>query len=379
MRIAVVAESFLPRVNGVSYTVRQVVARLGAQGRECIVIAPYFCLDDHVEGVPVVRVKSLQLPGVPDVDVAFGRAAPIAGILDDFGACVVHLASPFILGARAQSAAESLGIPTVAVFQTDVAGFARHYRLGPLTGIADAMIGRIHRRATMTLAPSRSSADYLHGLGVRRIRSWGRGVDLRLFRPDARCVHLRERLGGGLPLVGYVGRLAPEKRIEALVPLAHRTDIRLVIIGDGPEQTFLRRAMPHAVFLGHLSGPALASAMASLDVLVAPGELETFCQVIQEAMASGVPVVAPGVGGPLDLIEHGRDGLLYPPGDHLALVAAVEQLVGSRALRLRIADAGLERVSLRSWDALTDELVGHYEHVCRVNARVGRASVAAAA
>ncbi|CAB5003261.1 unannotated protein [freshwater metagenome] len=137
--------------------------------------------------------------------------------------------------------------------------------------------------------------------------------------------------------------------------------------------------MPHAVFLGPLSGPALASAMASLDVLVAPGELETFCQVIQEAMASGVPVVAPGVGGPLDLIEHGRDGMLYPPGDHLALVAAVEQLVGSRALRLGIADAGLARVSLRSWDALTDELVGHYEHVCRVNARVGRASVAAAA
>jgi phosphatidylinositol alpha 1,6-mannosyltransferase len=379
MRIAVVAESFLPRVNGVSNTVRQVVARLRAQGRECIVIAPDFCLDDHVEGVPVVRVKSLQLPGMPDVDVAFGRAAPIADILDAFGASVVHLASPFILGARAQSAADSLGIPTVAVFQTDVAGFARHYRLGPLTGVADAMIGRIHRRATMTLVPSRSSAAYLHGLGVRRIRSWGRGVDLRLFRPDARCGQLREQLGGSLPLVGYVGRLAPEKRVEALLPLAQRTDIRLVIIGDGPEQTFLRRAMPQARFLGRLTGPELASAMASLDVIVAPGELETFCQVIQEAMASGVPVVAPAVGGPLDLVEHGRDGLLYPPGDNRALVAAVDQLVSSSALRLRICEAGRARVSLRSWDALTDELIGHYEHVCRVNARVGRAALAAAA
>lgn len=374
-----VAESFLPRVNGVSNTVRQVVARLRAQGRECIVIAPDFCRDDYVEGVPVIRVKSLQLPGVPDVDVAFGRAAPIAGILDEFGASVVHLASPFILGARAQSAADSLGIPTVAVFQTDVAGFARHYRLGPLTGIADAMIGRIHRRATMTLAPSRSSAAYLHGLGVHRIRSWGRGVDMRLFRPEARCMQLRARLGGSLPLVGYVGRLAPEKRVEALLPLAHRTDMRLVIVGDGPEQAFLRRAMPHAFFLGRLTGPELAAAMASLDVLVAPGELETFCQVIQEAMACGVPVVAPAVGGPLDLIEHGRDGLLYPPGDDRALVAAVEQLVGSSALRLRISQAGRARVSLRSWDALTDELIGHYEHVCRVNARVGRASLATAA
>lgn len=192
-------------------------------------------------------------------------------------------------------------------------------------------------------------------------------------------MQLRARLGGSLPLVGYVGRLAPEKRVEALLPLAHRTDMRLVIVGDGPEQAFLRRAMPHAFFLGRLTGPELAAAMASLDVLVAPGELETFCQVIQEAMACGVPVVAPAVGGPLDLIEHGRDGLLYPPGDDRALVAAVEQLVGSSALRLRISQAGRARVSLRSWDALTDELIGHYEHVCRVNARVGRASLATAA
>ena len=369
MRIAIVAESFLPRVNGVTNSVRQVVSRLRAGQHECLIVAPDTCADSDVDGVPVARVRSVQLPGVPDVDVAFGRVAPISSILTGFQADVVHLASPFILGARAQAAAREMNVPTVAVFQTDVAGYARHYRLGPLTGIADGIIRQIHRSATVTLAPSQAAARYLRDLGVPRIRTWGRGVDTGLFARSARCASLHDALGGGRPLVGYVGRLAPEKAVHSLATLADRRDLQLVIIGDGPEKSSLARLMPEAIFLGRLAGPDLASAMATLDVLVAPGELETFCQVIQEAMASGVPVVAPEVGGPVDLIESDEDGLLYRPGDWSEMAQCVDRLLQDDGLRERVVANGQRRVARRSWDALTDELLGHYAHAQIVNRR----------
>jgi phosphatidylinositol alpha 1,6-mannosyltransferase len=164
----------------------------------------------------------------------------------------------------------------------------------------------------------------------------------------------------------------PRKKVRRLVELADIPGARLVVIGDGPLRSRLERRLPSATFTGMLGGAELATAFASLDVFVHPGEAETFCQTVQEAQASGVPVVAPAAGGPLDLIENGRTGLLYDPADRSSMRAAVQSLVDDAGLRGTMAWQSRRHVVGRSWSHVVDELVDvHYAAVLApANARV---------
>ena len=366
MRVAIVTESFLPQVNGVTNTVRHVIEQLRLLGHEVLVIAPGPGDPDY-RGVPVVRVRSFALPGYRSFPVGLPDAA-VERALVEFRPDVVHLASPIVLGAVALRAARRLGIPTVAVYQTDIAGFARHYgvRADLLTA---KWVGRLHRRASRTLVPSRSSHTQLAALGVTDLHLWRRGVSLDLFDPSRRSEQLRRAWSGpagATPavLVGYVGRLAAEKQVRRLVELARIPGARLVVVGDGPERGWLEQRLPGATFTGMLGGAELATAFASLDVFVHTGETETFCQTVQEAQASGVPVVAPAAGGPLDLVDHGRTGLLHDPRDPASLPGLVTDLVADPSLRRHLAAEALEVVSTRTWAHVVGRLVeDHYRPV----------------
>ncbi len=186
-------------------------------------------------------------------------------------------------------------------------------------------------------------------------------MDADLFRPERRSDTWRSRIGDGRAIVGYVGRLAPEKQVEDLRALRDLPGVRLVIVGDGPSRAGLERALPDAVFTGHLTGSELAQAMAGFDVFVHPGESETFGQTIQEALASGVPVVATGVGGPVDLVRSSIDGWLYRPGDLSDLRARVSDLVGDPSKRAAFARAARESVRSRTWESVGDQLLAHYD------------------
>jgi len=373
MRVAIVTESFLPQVNGVSNTVRHVVDELVAAGHEAMVVAPGPGPAHHA-GVPVVRVRSVGLPGYRSFPIGLPDAALSRG-LDRFGPDLVHLASPIALGAVGLRAARRAGVPTVAVYQTDVAGFARQYGLHDalVDGVVDRWVGRLHRRVDLTLAPSRASADQLAAMGVRDVATWGRGVDLDLFGPSRRSEHLhRAWVPDGRVAVGYVGRLAHEKQVHRLALLSDLPGIQLVVIGDGPARAELQRQLPGAVFTGMLQGEELAIAFASLDVFVHTGDAETFCQTVQEAQASGVPVVAPGVGGPVDLVEQRRTGLLFDSSDLGSLRSNVLELAGSPALRADLSRRARAAVAERSWEAVVRQLVDvHYR---RVLARAGVAA-----
>ena len=364
MRVAIVSESFLPQVNGVANSVRHVVDRLIDTGHDPLVVAPAPGPDQY-RGVPVVRVRSLALPGYKSFPLGLPDLS-IGDALTDFRPDVMHLASPIALGAIGLRYARKLDIPTVAVYQTDIAGFARQYRIRADTAAA-AWIGRIHRRSTRNLVPSTASYHQLASMGVTDIYRWGRGVNFDLFDPSNRSQEVhdswtrRYETGEQRTVIGFVGRLAAEKQVDRLIELYNLPGTKLVVIGDGPEREDLERAMPNAVFPGMITGPRLAQAFASLDLFVHTGEHETFCQTIQEAQASGVAVVAPRAGGPIDLIDHGRTGLLYDhqrPGAFREVVAGV---VADPALRARIAAAGLANVQGRTWANVVDELIEtHY-------------------
>lgn len=365
MRVAIVTESFLPGVNGVTNSVLRVLEHLDREGHEAIVVAPGTGGPTRYAGAPVVRMPSMPLPVQRSFEL--GLPSPqLVDVLRWFRPDVCHLASPIMLGAQAIRAASRLGIPSVAVYQTDVAGFARRYHFKVGGSVIWRWLRAIHRCADLTLAPSLMAAKDLRRHGIPRVRLWGRGVDVERFSPAHRDEGFRTRLDpAGRTLVGYVGRLAPEKRVHLLAHLSDIDGCQVVIVGDGSARDRLERRLPGARFTGFLDGPALSAAVASLDVFVHPGADETFCQAAQEALASGVPVVAPAAGGLNDLVCHGGNGLLWAPDDVAAMRAGVELLVGDPRLRRRLAGNARRSVTGRTWEALGTQLVEHYRTVTR--------------
>lgn len=376
VKVALLAESFLPHMNGVTHSLLQVLRHLERRGHEALVVAPRSGpIEQPLHGASTVLLPSVPLPSYPDVRVVLSGVHRLAAIMRGQGVDVLHLASPFVLGWRGLVAAEPLGIPSVAVYQTDIPSYAERYGVSGAAPALTRHLGRLHRRATLTLAPSTSALDRLGELGVHadRLRLWRRGVDTERFAPTRRSERWRHGIaGGGEVLVGYVGRLAPEKQVEDLRAIADLPGTRLVVIGDGPSRPALERLLPEAHFTGFLGGDALAEAMASLDVFVHPGESETFCQTIQESLASGVPVVATGRGGPLDLVDSSVDGWLYRPGDLAEFRDRVRDLVGDDAKRRAFGARARQAVLGRGWDVLGDELIAHYEDAVAMRAPADR-------
>jgi phosphatidylinositol alpha 1,6-mannosyltransferase len=377
MRVAIISETFPPDINGVAHSVVRVAEHLVKRGHRPLVIAPEPGSGlPRVAGpvpYPVVRVPSLAMPGYRGFRLGL-PSRRISETLISHGTDVVHLAAPFFLGGRGSAVAQHLRLPTVAVFQTDVPAYAAAYAkrraaaVLRVNGFGEAAAWRwiraIHNAADRTLAPSTASATALHEHGVERVWLWRRGVDAARFDPAHRSAALRRALApNGEILIGYVGRLAFEKRVDLLAPIASIPGVRLVIVGSGPVEGSLRKALPGAVFLGARHGAQLARIYASLDLFVHSGPYETFGQTLQEAAASGLPVIAPAAGGPADLVEHGVTGFLVEPHSADALAGAARYLVGQPELRAAMGAAGRQAVLGRSWSAICDELIGHYEAV----------------
>ncbi|MGY2129627.1 glycosyltransferase family 4 protein [Blastococcus sp. SYSU DS0617] len=362
LRVAVVAETFSPAVNGVVNSVLRAVDHLAVRGHEAVVVAPsgesyQSRCGAHVE---VVTVPAMRLPRYRRLAPA-RRGAEVTALLAGLAPDVVHLASPALLGSAAGQAARALGIPSVAVFQTDLAAYARRYRVPGSPSAAWRVLRAVHGAADLTLAPSTASAALLRRNGIAPVALWPRGVDLTQFTPRRRDEDLRRQLApGGELVVGVVARLAVEKRLHLLAEVARLPGVRLVVVGDGPQSRRLARAMPGAVFLGQRTGTELGRIVASFDLFVHPGADETFGQAVQEALAAGVPVVAAASGGLLDLVRHGENGWLWAGGDPEVLAAVVAGLRDDRSALSAAAARARTSVAERTWARVGDELIRHY-------------------
>ena len=362
LRVLVVTESFLPQVNGVTNSVRRVLEHLAAEGHVAELVAPTG--PATYAGFPVTLARGTSLPFYSEFRIGLETRRRLRATMERFAPDVVHIASPAALGHQAARAARSLGIPTVAIYQTDLVGFVDRYPVPGGARAMEALTRRIHLGVDRTLAPSSASIAQLDRLGIGNVARWPRGVDQELFHPGRRDEALhRELAPRGELLVGYVGRLAPEKELELLAHVDRLRGIRLVLVGGGPEEGRLRALLPDAAFLGVLHGEELARAYATLDVFVHTGRHETYCQSAQEALASGVPVVAPRSGGPIDVVDDTVAGHLYEPGDAAELVRHVERLVAHPVLRRRMAVAARHSVRGRTWQAVNELLVEHYRDV----------------
>ena len=360
MKVAIVTESFLPQVNGVTNSVLRILEYLSAQGHEALVIAPESTDGpSRYAGFRIKRIPSLAMKGLIPVALPQKTLEPL---LEGFCPDVIHLASPIFLGSYVAKIAKRMDIPTLSVYQTDIAGFARHYGLTIAHSQLRKWVAKIHMQTSRTLAPSSWSCRDLESSGVKNVHLWQRGVNSERFNPAHRNEELRKQWTQGnseKKIVGYVGRLANEKRIDDLAVLDKRPDVQLVIVGEGPARSKLERELPNAIFLGFQGGEDLSRVYASLDIFVHTGKHETFCQSIQEALASGIPVIAPNTGGPTDLVAQGNAGYLIDTAQPLEMLSAFTSMI-ARSDFEQMREIARASVISRTWESVNNQLLNHY-------------------
>jgi glycosyltransferase involved in cell wall biosynthesis len=369
MRIALFSEVFLPKVDGIVTTLTKLLDHLAARGHESILFAPAGGPDRYA-ATRVVGLRGYPFPLYPELTLV-PPTADVRRALSRFDPDVVHVLGPVSLGLAGIRQARELGRPVLASYHTDLPGFAVRWGYGVLSAPLRTLLSWVHNQADLTLCPSSATRADLERAGVHDVAVWSRGVDASRFSPARRSRAWRTRLAAGradAPLLLFVGRLSPEKRVDWLRPVIDAIPAAcLAVVGDGPSRGMLETllAPTPTVFTGWLSDGDLAAAYAAADIFVFPGANETFGNVALEAMASGLPVVAPRAGGILDQVVDGETGLLFEAEDCGAFVMATRWLVHDVRFRRRLGARARSRAQARPWTAVLDTVVGWYEALAR--------------
>jgi glycosyltransferase involved in cell wall biosynthesis len=327
MRIAIVTDAWTPQVNGVVRTLNALRGELERRGHRVEVIAPD-------------RFRSIPCPSYPEIPLSLARAKSIAAILREFAPDAVHIATEGPLGIAARRHCLASGRAFTTAYHTHFPEYlAKRTRLP--ASVFWPLIRRFHRPSAGILVATESVAAQLRAQGLTQTRPWSRGVDLAQFRPDTALPEAFRSLARPIQL--YVGRVAVEKNIDAFLAADHPGT--KVVVGDGPALARLEAEFPEAVFLGKLSGEALAACYAGADVMVFPSHTDTFGLVMIEALACGTPVAAFPVPGPLDVLDESSGAM---DGDLSAAIARALTLGREHCLR---------RGRSFSWERSTDQFL----------------------
>lgn len=365
MRVAIFAETFLPKWDGVANTTCRLLEHLERHGIETLMFAPEGAPATYA-ATPIIGQPCFALPFYPELRLAQPRPG-LGGELAGFKPDIVHLINPALMGMVALKRARELNVPVIASYHTDIPGYLDKYNLALFREFVWSVFRWIHNQADLNLCPTPWIQKQLWAQGFQRVDIWGRGVDSQIYNPCRRTDQWRKRLTGGrpeVPLLIYAGRLAIEKRVDVLRPvLAGIPGIRLAILGDGPERANLESlfAGTATVFTGRLTGEDLAAAYASGDIFVFPGENETFGNVVLEAMASGLPCLVAAHSGLRDRVRNGVDGFLFEPGNSAQLATLVRWLLQDNAYRLELGRKALAFARTQTWQANLEGLLGKYE------------------
>ena len=369
-------------VNGVAGTMRRVAAAAAAgEYPGAVVVASQ---EPPAPGTVALPPDwSLPLPSYEAIDLRFPLPTDVLARIEEQRPDVVHVATPGPVGLCGLLVGRLLGIPVVGSYHTELGPYALHLTRDALVADAiDVYVDWFYRQCATVLAPTRAVAAALAGRGHSAVGVWGRGVDPARFGPSRRDEELRRELLGeqGEILLLSVSRLSAEKRVGVLLDAyalltLERRDVRLVVVGDGPARRELELTAPAGTrFVGELTGDALGALYASADVFCFPSTTDTFGQVLLEAGASGLPVVAANAGGAPELVADGTTGLLVPPEEARPLAAALAQLAADPVLRSRLGRAGREAALGRTWPAAIRQLSAVYARVAGVEREAARAA-----
>ena len=362
-------------MDGVSKTAYLTLRYLQQTGREVLVFAPDTA-PSAIGDSQVIALPSLGMPSAPETRIAL-PSLTVATQLEEFQPDLIHMFSPALLSVSGMLTGRMMNVPVIANYQTDLPAYSTHYGLNIFSNAVRDWLRYIHNGCHLTLAPSQFTLNQLHTWGYHRLRLWGRGVNSQRFNPQHWSQAWRDRLLNGRDpdsiICIYVGRLANEKRVDLLLDVARLPGVALTIIGDGALRAELEAQFSgtDTHFMGYLFGDDLAHAYASADIFTFTGPSETFGQVVQEAMASGLPSVVINQGGVADLVLEGETG--YTCADHpQAFARAVRTLRDDPALRQQMAFKARQIAASRPWETIMAELEGHYAEAMRLHQRYTR-------
>ncbi|HEX7816911.1 glycosyltransferase family 1 protein [Dyella sp.] len=363
MRIGIVSETYPPEINGVALTVHSLAAGLAAQGHHIDLIRPRQATGFNDEaGIETLQVRGAALPRYPGLRFGLPATSRLRDRWTENRPDAIYIATEGPLGWSALRTATQLGIPVATGFHTRFDTYASHYGVGFLTSAVRGYLRRFHNRSAATLVPTTALAKELAGLGVTTARLLRRAVDTQLFHPMHRDPVLRAswNASDNAPVVLYVGRIAPEKNLDLAVRSFRALqkvapDARYVWVGDGPAREALQRENPDFIFAGMQRGDALSRHYASADLFIFPSLSETFGNVILEALAAGLPVVAYEEGAAREHLFDGVNGRCIAIGEESAFVEACVDLT-MHPDRLRMLGAtATESVASLSPDAVIRE------------------------
>ena len=362
-----VTETYPPEINGVAMTVSRLVSGLRDLGHRVSVIRPAQGQDDQ-GGDHELVVSGLPLPGYPGLRLGLPAGRRLAKRWRERRPDLVHVVTEGPLGWSAVNVARRLGIPVTSGFHTNFDRYSIHYGIGWMRPAVAAYLRTLHRRTQATMVPTEALAADLAGEGLPGVRVVGRGVDTDLFDPQRRSAKLRTawKADADAPVCLYVGRLAPEKNLATVISTFAAIEqthpgARMVWVGDGPSAADLAADHPHHEFAGVRRGTDLAAHYASADIFLFPSLTETYGNVVAEAMASGLPVVAYRSAAAAELIAPENNGMLAAPGDEPAFIEAALWMAADAARRQQIASAARTTILPRSWQ----RVVERFEHVAR--------------
>ncbi|MFM7506819.1 MAG: glycosyltransferase family 4 protein [Rubrivivax sp.] len=370
LRVAVVTETWPPEVNGVAATSARVVAELRDRGHELQVLRPRQQHGDTAADEPgyaEVLMRGLPIPRYPQLKMGLPSRRTLLRLWGLQRPDVVHIVTEGPLGWSALQAAQALRLPVVSDFRTNFHAYSRHYGVAWLQRPIVGYLRKFHNRTACTMVPTEALRSELHAEGFENLRVVARGVDTGLFDPVHRSDELRRRWGAspGDMVAVHVGRIAPEKNLDTLLA-AHAAmqqrdpRVKLVLVGDGPARAAIQQRCPQAHFAGLQRGQALAAHYASADVFLFPSVTETWGNVLPEAMASGLAVVAFDCAAAGQLVRHGHNGLLARVGDEVGFCGAAARLAGAPGeARALGSEARLAALKL-DWGRIAREVEGEY-------------------
>lgn len=368
MRVALVTENFLPKLDGVTRTLAMLLEHLQRRGDQAIVFGPEGAPRRYA-GARVVGARGLPLPFYPELRMLLPDPS-FEGRLSRFRPDIVHVADPILLGAAGIVWAQRLGVPVVSSYHTNIAAYCGYFHLGALINPAWRYRRFLHDQCAATLCPSPSTVRELESRGFTRLGLWQRGVDSTLFTPARRSEAWRVKHAGDprRTIVLYVGRLSYEKNLSALISAysaAQSENTHLVFVGDGPARPEMEQALAgqSVTFAGYLKGAALAEAYASADVFAFPSVTETFGQVVQEAMASGLPVVGYDAEGVRDQVRPKITGTLAAVGDDAGFTAALQRMIARPEERQAFGQAARQIAEQLTWHSVMEGLTDTYHEV----------------
>lgn len=370
MRIAIISDTFYPQVNGVSNTFGKMINYMEQHGIDYRFFVPLWEDVTTIDSGKIQRFESFKPWFYPECRLALPNKKNYSLLkesLDRFQPDIIHIATEFSLGYLALKYARECRAPMVMSYHTDIPSYLKYYNLQIIENAVWSYFRWFHSHALINLVPSQATMAQLQEQGFDKLAFWKRGIDLAGFSPDHRQEEFRNSLA--LPdekILLYVGRISTEKELDVLMEAAQdlnhgKCKYKLVLVGDGPyRQELESREIPNVIFLGYKSGQELQRIYASSDIFVFPSSSETYGNVVLEAMASGLPVVAPYAGGIKENLIDNYNGLAFASGQSPDMAEKIRLLLRDDLLTTSLGVNARKSVENKTWESVFNDLFNLY-------------------